>query len=66
MEHPMADREQNGKREPETSEQSVTGRQQQERTASGTNEDPSQPSTDADGGTASRPRGRTEDPDRTL
>jgi hypothetical protein len=68
MEHHMADREQTGKRENETSEQSVTGRQQQGRAASSPNGDEGQQSSDADaeGGTASRPRGTTEDPDRTL
>jgi hypothetical protein len=65
MEREMADREQGGNREPQPSEQNVTGRQQQERAASPTNEKESQ-STDADGGTDSRPRGKTEDPDRTL
>jgi hypothetical protein len=62
----MADREQSGKDESETSEQSVSGRQQQERAASPSNEKDSQQSSDADGGAASRPRGKTEDPDRTL
>ena len=61
----MADREQSGTRKPETTEQNVTGRQQQERAASTANEKES-PSRDADGGTDSRPRGKTEDPDRTL
>jgi hypothetical protein len=61
----MADREQQGNREPEA-DQSVTGRQQQERAASTTNEKESGQVDDADGGTASRPRGKTEDPDRTL
>jgi len=62
----MADREQSEKQEPEPSEQSVTGRQQQDRAASPANEQESQQASDADGGTASRPRGKTEDPDRTL
>jgi hypothetical protein len=66
MEHDMADREQSGQRDPETSDQSVTGRQQRERAASHTNDDESQTSPDTDGSTASRPRGKTEDPDRTL
>jgi hypothetical protein len=65
-ERDMADREQNGNSEPGTTEQNPTGRQQQERAASATNEKDSQQSTDTDGGTASRPRGKTEDPDRTL
>ena len=62
----MADREQSGNREPETTEQNVTGRQQQERAASATNEKDSEQSSEAGDETASRPRGRTEDPDRTL
>ena len=62
----MADREQQGKREPETSDQSVAGRQQQERGAGAANEKKDQQDEPADGGTASRPRGKTEDPDRTL
>jgi hypothetical protein len=62
----MADREQSGNQEPETSGQNVTGRQQQERAASPSNDKDSQQPSDADGGTASRPRGKTEDPDRTL
>jgi hypothetical protein len=66
MERDMADREQSGNRETGTTEQNLTGRQQQERAASATNEKDSEQSTDADGGTASRPRGKTEDPDRTL
>ena len=64
-ERDMADREQSGNRETEI-EQNVTGRQQQERAASTANEKDDQPPSDAGGDTASRPRGKTEDPDRTL
>jgi hypothetical protein len=65
MEPSMSDREQSDTRDGAPSESSASGRQQRERAASTKDEQP-QDAPDQDGGTASRPRGQTEDPDRTL
>lgn len=61
----MSDREQSPTRTGAPSEQSASARQQEERAASSREEQPDD-APDQDGGTDSRPRGHTEDPDRTL